>query len=66
MKAHGVRVHRQVKNHCLSVRIEAAVMRCADKIQHWLAETLAGRAECVSHAIFFIFWLNATAIYVLM
>jgi len=23
-------------------------------MQLWLAETLAGRAECVSHAIFFI------------
>jgi len=41
-------------------------MRCADKMQHWLAETLAGRAECVSHAIFFIFWLNPSAFCVLM
>ena len=44
----------------------AAVMRCADKMQHSLAETLAGRAECVSHEIFFIFWLNAPAMCVLM
>jgi len=41
-------------------------MRCADKMQHWLAETLAGRAECDSHAKFFIFWLNAPAVCVLM
>jgi len=31
-----------------------------------LAETLAGRMECVSHAIFFIIWLNAPAVCVLM
>ena len=43
----------------VSVRIEAAVMRYADKMQHWLVETSGGRAECASHAIFFIFGLNA-------
>ena len=36
----------------VSVRIEAAVMRCADNIQHYLAETLAGRAKWFSYAIF--------------
>jgi len=51
---------------CVNVRIEAGVMRCADKMQHWLAETLVGRVECVSHAIFFIFWLNAPVVCVLM
>jgi len=35
-------------------------------MQHWLADTLAGRVECVSHAIFFIFWLNAPVVCVLM
>jgi len=37
---------------CVSVRTEAAVMHCADKMQHWLAESLAGREECVSRAMF--------------
>jgi len=41
-------------------------MRCADNIQHWLTETLAGRVECVSHAIFFILWLNASPVCVLI
>jgi len=39
-------------------------MRRADKMQHWLAETLTGRAECVSYATFFLFWLNALAVFV--
>ena len=38
------------------------VMRCVDSMQHWLDETLASRAEYVSHAIFFIFWLNVLAV----
>jgi len=37
-------------------------MRYADNMQHWLAESLAGRVECVSHAIFFILRLNAPAV----
>jgi len=36
-------------------------MRCADEMQHWLAETLADRAEFVSYAIFFVFWPNESA-----
>jgi len=43
----------------VSVRIEAAVIRRGDEMQHWLLETLGGRAECVAHAIFFTFWQNA-------
>jgi len=41
-------------------------MRCADKLQRWLVETLPGRAEGVFHAIFFIFWLNALAVCVMI
>jgi len=41
-------------------------MLCADKMQHWLTETLAGRSECVCHAIFLIFGLNTPAVCVLM
>jgi len=39
----------------VSVRIEAAVIRRGDEMQHWLLETLGGTAECAAHAIFFTF-----------
>ena len=41
-------------------------MRCAVNMQHLLPENFACRAECISHAMFFLFWLNAPAVCALM
>ena len=46
----------------VSVRIDAAVLRCADKMQHWLAETLAGRGVFLMRYFSYSGWMRLLSV----